>query len=75
MGVVNESNERKALVAASVRLRERFPAVRAETIDALLVRCHQEYDGRPVREFVPLLVERQVREHLEHGSTSAWRQV
>ncbi len=51
-----------ALVAR--RLCTRFPSVSAETVDALVAEIHREYDGRPIRDYVPLLVERQAREHL-----------
>ena len=43
-----------------------------EVVDAAVARFHREYDGRPIREFIPLLVERQVREHLS-GSIPAQR--
>ena len=54
------------------RLLEQFPTLPPELVDAAVARFHREYDGRPIREFVPLLVERQVREHLS-GSIPAQR--
>jgi hypothetical protein len=53
-------------------MRDRFPDLPPGVVDAAVARFHREYDGRPIREFVPLLVERQVREHLS-GSIPAQR--
>lgn len=54
------------------RISEQFPDLPPEVVDAAVARFHREYDGRPIREFVPLLVERQVREHLS-GTIPAQR--
>jgi hypothetical protein len=54
-------------------MRDRFPNLPPEVVAAVVARFHREYEGRPIREFVPLLVERQVREHLS-GSIPAQRQ-
>jgi hypothetical protein len=61
---VTESEEADALALVARRLRTRFPSVSTETVEALVAECHREYDGRPIRDYVPLLVERQAREHL-----------
>lgn len=61
---MTESDEAAALALVASRLRTRFPAVSAETVEALVAEIHHEYDGRPIRDYVPLLVERQAREHL-----------
>jgi len=53
-------------------MRDQFPNLPPEVVDAAVARFHREYNGRPIREFVPLLVERQVREHLS-GSIPAQR--
>jgi hypothetical protein len=60
----SERAEAEALTLAAGRLRERFPTIPPETIDEVLADFHREYDGRPIREFVPLLVERDARDHL-----------
>lgn len=52
--------EERALQIVADRVRERHPTVEQGEI-ARRIRIHaQEFDGRPVRDFVPLLVERQV---------------
>lgn len=40
------------------RMRERFPEVGTEDVDELVVSLHHQFDGRPIRDFVPVLVER-----------------
>lgn len=61
---VTDSDEAAALALVARRLRTRFPSVSSETVDAVVADYHREYDGRPIRDYVPLLVERQAREHL-----------
>jgi hypothetical protein len=45
-------------------MHARFPDLAPELVDAVVAKYHGEYEGRPIRDFVPLLVERQVIEHL-----------
>ena len=40
------------------RLRQSFPEVAAETVTQVVHQHHAKFDGRPVRDFVPLFVER-----------------
>ena len=42
------------------RMRARFPDTQPEQIRRLVENVHHEYEGRPIREFVPVLVEREV---------------
>ena len=56
--------EELALLHVAERVRERHPNVeQAEIVHRVQIRA-QEFDGRPVRDFVPLLVERGVRADL-----------
>ena len=71
-GAVTHRVEAEALAVVAGRMRDRFPDVPPETVDAVVARYYREYDGCPIREFVPLLVERQVRDHLS-GSIPAQR--
>ncbi len=50
--------ELRAISEVSRRLQEKFPHVRPESVDAVVATVHQQYDGRPIRDFVPVLVER-----------------
>lgn len=46
------------------RLRERFPAVGEERIRVVVDEEHRAFDGRPIRDFVPVFVERAAAERL-----------
>ena len=61
---MREHDEAQAVALVSIRLRERFPGVSRETIDEVVSGYLREYDGKPIRDFVPILVERQARDHL-----------
>ena len=52
------SGEEVALRAAATRLCARFPELPPEVVAEALQTAHARFDGRPVRDFVPLLVER-----------------
>jgi hypothetical protein len=57
-------DELDAVEHAAERLAERFPGVPRERIDELVERRHEAFDDAPVRDFVPVLVEHQVRKDL-----------
>ena len=50
--------------AVAARLRRRYPEVPGEEIDRVLSEAHRAYGGRPIRHFVPIFVERDVRDVL-----------
>ena len=53
-----------AIAHVAQRLRARFPDIRAEAIDRMVMDAAHEFDGRPIRDFVPILVERNVIERV-----------
>jgi hypothetical protein len=60
--------ERQALHHVTDRLSRSFadrvsPTRVSATVDAI----HHRFDGRPIREFVPVLVERMARDELRHA--------
>lgn len=55
--------ERLALLVVQKRLRQRFPEADAAVVEAAVRLSHAALDG-PVRDFVPLLVERAAGERL-----------
>jgi hypothetical protein len=57
-------DERRALQEVVDRLAKRFPDVRQETIADLVSDHHRRFDGRPIRSFVPILIERAVQDQL-----------
>lgn len=58
------SVEETALRAAAARLHARFSTVAPEVVDEVLHATYARFDGRPIRDFVPLLVERAAAERL-----------
>jgi hypothetical protein len=61
---MNPSEEVQALAQVAERLRGRFPDAPADTIDQLVKQVHHEFDGHPIRDFIPVLVEREAVDHL-----------
>lgn len=61
---MDKAEEDKAIADVTSRLRDRFPQIEPTTVDHVVSDFHHEYDGRPIRDFVPVLVEREAREHL-----------
>ncbi|WP_448620674.1 three-helix bundle dimerization domain-containing protein [Geodermatophilus sp. URMC 65] len=51
-------DELRALEEVLRRLTDRFPEVPAEVVSGIVWAERQRLDGRPIREFMPLLVER-----------------
>jgi hypothetical protein len=70
--VVENEQEWAALVVVQERLRQRFPEADAAVVEAAVRLSHAALAG-PVRDFVPLLVERAAHERLStiHGRTVA----
>lgn len=58
------TDEARALGQVTERIRARFPSAPPADIQSVVERVHHQYDGRPIREFVPVLVEREVTETL-----------
>ena len=46
------------------RLREKFPSVDEERIRGVVEEEHRAFEGRPIRDFVPVFVERAAAERL-----------
>ncbi|MFP3464160.1 three-helix bundle dimerization domain-containing protein [Leifsonia sp. SIMBA_070] len=53
-----------AVEHAADRLVERFPEVPREHIEELVEEHHEEFEGAPVRDFVPVLIEHDVKQEL-----------
>lgn len=62
--------EEQALHAVTVRLQKQFPDLLPHEIDTLVRGKYRAFDGSPVRDFIPILVERQTREALQRTGTS-----
>ena len=46
------------------RLKQKYPGVSPDTIVTVVHQNHARFDGRPVRDFVPLFVERGAKREL-----------
>ena len=66
----NGSGEAEAMARVVERLRQQFPEVPPDALEAVVNGHYEAFDGRPVRDFVPVLVERATRADLEAGIES-----
>lgn len=65
MDVNPELREHKAIDAVDQRLRRSFADFYSgEAVTHTVREIHHRFDGRPIRDFVPVLVERYAREEL-----------
>ena len=55
---VIELSEQTIIDQVADRLTSKYPTVSPETLTAVVQGVHARFDGRPVGEYVPLLVER-----------------
>jgi hypothetical protein len=62
-GVI-ELSEQAIIDQMVTRLASRYPTVAESTVSTLVRDIHSRYDDRPVRDFVPLLVERNAKAEL-----------
>lgn len=62
---MDEVTESQKLEQAIRNLVEAFPGEQLDEIAAMVHAEHHRFDGRPVRDYVPLLVERSVRARLK----------
>jgi hypothetical protein len=65
MKVIRVSEE-TLLVDIERRLIDEFPCVSTVIVDVLIRQEHARFETIPIRDFVPLLVERQARQQLKH---------
>jgi hypothetical protein len=60
--------ERQALDQVTDRLSRSFAdRFSPGQVDAAVSSIHHRFDGRPIRDFVPVLVERMARDELRHA--------
>jgi len=51
-------DEKRAIGDVIDRIAGRLPGLPRTTIEAKVEQSHKEFDGRPIRDYVPLFVER-----------------
>lgn len=61
-------DEDQEISAVLERLRQRFTEVDPGAIEATLHTVHQRFEGNPIRDYVPLLVERAATRELNRGT-------
>jgi hypothetical protein len=63
-----EAHEARGIDEVIQRLQHRFPDLQRDRIRAAVTDAHQSFDGRPIRDFVPVFVERMPRAILDGTS-------
>ena len=67
---MNAEDEASAVDEVVDRLAARFPDVSRDRVAAIVGEEHLELEGNPIRDFIPVLVEREARERLRvEGAT------
>jgi hypothetical protein len=62
---VIELSEQTIIDQLVARLADGFPTISASTVSDVVRDIYSRYDGRPLRDYVPLLVERNAKIALE----------
>jgi hypothetical protein len=62
--VMSEIAERTALAEIKHRLIRDFPGATPADVDAAVSQAHALFDNRPIRDFIPLFVEKHARQTL-----------
>jgi len=62
---VIELSEQTVIDQLVARLTSRYPAISESTVSSVVRDVYARYDGRPLRDFVPLFVERHAKSELE----------
>jgi hypothetical protein len=62
--VLTPEDESRALEQLVERLTARFSEIPGDTVRAIVTATHEQFTGRPIRDFVPVLVEREAKERL-----------
>ncbi|WP_433016061.1 three-helix bundle dimerization domain-containing protein [Kribbella sp. CA-294648] len=68
---MNRSEEERAIAEAAERLMKVFPDISPDTVERAVAESRPEFDGNPIRDFVPLFVERAAKHRLRSLTTSA----
>jgi hypothetical protein len=65
-----DAGEWTAIEQVVSRLAQSYPEVSQETVQTVVHTTHAKFDGRPVRDFVPLFVERGAKQELSRLTVS-----
>jgi hypothetical protein len=64
LAAAHESRELNEVVE---RLLLRFPDMQEERVRSVVTKAHEKFVGNPIRDFVPVFIERSAREELSQG--------
>jgi len=64
-------DEKRALNEVTKRIEQRYPGLERDVIVGIVDTHTREFEGRPIRDFVPLLVERGVVREIESMASNA----
>ena len=70
LGVI-ELSEQTVIDQLVGRLTSRYPAISQSTVERVVHDVHARFDGRPLRDYVPLFVERSARSELDQLHATA----
>jgi len=62
--MTRESDQATAVALVTSRLHDRFPLIQPAVIEQIVTEIYVGYDGCRLREFIPLLVERESRDRV-----------
>ena len=60
-----KKTEERAINEVVDRLAEKYPGVERPTIEKIVTEEHLEFNGKPVRDFVPVLVEKSAKKRVK----------
>lgn len=60
-----DDSEQRAVDEVIDRLGTKYPDVDRELIGEIVTQEHEAFDGRPVRDFVPVLVEKRAKQRVK----------
>ncbi len=67
---VNDLDENKAVAEVVDRLAERFPSIPRSRVDDVVQSERQALDGKPIRDYIPVLVEHGAKARLREEVTA-----
>ena len=68
---MNRSEEERAIAEAAERLIKAFPSLPPDAVQRAVTESRPEFDGNPIRDFVPLFVERAAKNRLRSLESAA----
>lgn len=64
-------DEDQQLAVVVERLTAKFPHIPREHIEEIVAEVHRDFDGNPVRDYIPVLVEHEVKAELRDEEAPA----